>query len=36
MPNLLRTAILITAAATGVVALGAADMRPDQPLDSLN
>ena len=35
MQHLLRTAILITAAATGVVALGAADMRPDQQLDSL-
>ena len=35
MQHLLRTAILITAAATGVAALGAADMRPDQQLDSL-
>ena len=35
MQHFLRTAILITAAATGVAALGAADMRPDQQLDSL-
>lgn len=35
MPHILRTALLITAATTGAAALGAAEMRPDEQLDSL-